>query len=133
MLFFGDLDFVVVRVLDVVLAVLVLVLWLPLASVRPALPFITYVEHRQIIIALLHSVIDSVHEARVVLSALRDIVGTSARRSGDVVAHDLRDQLRSFLPVVLQRLVLVGVGLHDEVDVGLQSSKLSPVVAVAVV
>lgn len=48
-----------------------------------------YIEHGEVVVAFLHGVVDGVDETRVVLPALRDIVGASARRSRNVVAHDL--------------------------------------------
>lgn len=93
----------------------------------------TYPEHGEVVVALFHGVIDSVDEARIVLAALRNVVCAGARRSRHVVAHDLGNELLGLVAAVVQRLVCVGVGLHDQVDVGLQGGQLGPVVAVSVV
>jgi hypothetical protein len=93
----------------------------------------SYVEHRQVVVPLLHGVVDGIDEARIVLAALRDVVGARAGGGGRVVAHDLRDELRGLVAAVVERRVRVRVCLHDEANVCRQRRKLRPIVAVPVV
>ena len=90
-------------------------------------------KHGEVVVALFHGIIDRVYKPRVVSAALRNVVGTGAGGSGHSIAHDLGDELRGFFPAVVERLVRIRVGLHDEVDVGLEGSKLGAVMAIPVV
>lgn len=92
-----------------------------------------YPEHGEVVVALLHGVIDGVDKARIVFAALGDIVSARAGRRRHIAAHDLRDELRGLLAAIFELLVGVRVRLEDEVDVGLQRRQLGPVVAIAVV
>lgn len=79
----------------------------------------THPEHGEIVVPLLHRIIDRVDKARVVFSALCDIICASTGRRRHVVAHNLRDKLRGLLSIILERLVRIRVSLHNQVDVSL--------------
>ena len=135
MLFFGDLDFVVMGVFDLVLRVLMLVLrnWRLASRTNTAGSRGTHPKHGQVVVALFHRIVDGVDKARIVFSTLRNVVGTRARCGRDVVPHDLRDELGGLFIAILERLVRIRVGFHNQVDVGLERGELGSVMTVPVV
>lgn len=135
-LLFGDVHFIEVGILDLILGVLVLVLHGIAQSVRRLRELHgahTYPEHGKVAIAILYRVVDRIDKASIVFPALSDIVCASTGCSWHGVAHDGRNELSGFFACILERLVGIRVCLENEANVGLERGELGAIVAVSIV